>query len=76
MIHLRGKVEKRMEENKFSREIAISPACMSINSKGIWFINAMLPIIYFYDFKKAQVSWYKVIPEYKKKGIFLFLGIY
>lgn len=76
MIHLRGKVGKRMEENKFSREIAISPACMSINSKGIWFINAMLPIIYFYDFKKAQVSWYKVIPECKKKGIFLFLGIY
>lgn len=65
-----------MKEYVLKDEIAMVPACMSINDRGIWFINAMLPIIYFYDFKEEKVNWYKVIPKCKNSQLYSFLGIY
>lgn len=65
-----------MKKYNINTEIAINPSCMCVNDKGIWFINTVFPILYFYDFLEEKVNWYRVIPNLPNSEEYLFYGIY
>ncbi len=63
-------------EGEISEDIALYASCTCANDSGIWIMNGMLPIFYFYSFDKKEITSYKVIPGCKNQQIALFNSIF
>ena len=63
-----------MSEQEMS--IGLNACCMYATEEGVWFVQGMMPILYFYSYKENQVTVAKAISIGKNYGTAYFSSIY
>lgn len=56
-------------------EIKLNACCMVCDERGIWFVQEMIPILYYYNFEKREIIVKKPIMIHVSYGIALFSDI-
>lgn len=44
------------QEGVYMKKIGVNAICMCVTEDGIWFVQGMCPILYFYDIKINEIT--------------------